>query len=290
MRRLNGKLMLVGLLALVLSPFSRAAAQDEASERFQRSFPLASGSWVTVENYKGTIEVQGSNQEQVTVAVYKHFEGTSRLRSQWLEETKVDFSTSGNRLRVKVEYPKHYHGTSNYTGDHDCDGGDFAGSVELTIRTPRQVNLDLDGYKPDMMISSIQGDLRIESYKSPITIESTVGSIRVHTYKETIKMRNVDIEGALYVDMYKGELDIDASDLGESATLKNYKAEVVLRLPAHTPMTLDMDGAKRGSFESDFPVMLTGKVNDDEIRGTINGGGPRLRLSTYSGSLSLRRK
>lgn len=290
MNRLNGRLILTALLALVVSPFSGTAAQDETGERFQRSFPLASGGWVTVENYKGKIEVQGSNQEHVTVAVVKRFEGSSRLRSQWLEETKVDFTTSGNRLHVKVAYPKHHHGFSNYTGDHDCDGGDFAGAVELTIHTPRQVNLDLDGYKPEMLINSIHGDIRIESYKSPITIESTIGSIRVNTYKETIKMRNVDIEGTLYVDMYKGELDIDASGLGDGATLKNYKAEVVLRLPAQTPMTLDVDGTKRGSFESEFPFMLTGKVSDDEIRGTVNGGGPRLRLTTYSGSFSLRRK
>lgn len=290
MRRSNGMLLLFGLPVLILCGFSLAGGQEEAIERFQHNFTVAPGGRLSVENYKGKIQVEGWDQEEVAVDVYKRFEGSSSARSRWLRETQVDFETSANRVRIKVEYPRHRHGFSSTTGDHHCDAGLFAGAVELSIRTPRRVNLDLDGYKPAITVSSIEGDIRIESYKSPITIQSTTGAIRIHTYKETIKMRDVDIEGALYVEMYGGELDIDARDIGDGATVENYKADAVLRLPENIRGSLEIDSGRRANFESDFPVMVAGKLGPNRIQGTINGGGPTLRFKSYKGSLSLRRK
>jgi hypothetical protein len=290
MKRGNIAAWLMSLFCLLVSSAMTATAQDEGQERFQRRFPFASGGLLAVENYKGQIQIEGWDQEEVAVDVYKRFDGSTANRSRWLSETRVEIGVEGQRVLIKVEYPRHHHGFSTQTGDHDCDNGQFGGAVELTIRVPRRSHLNLDGYKPEMTITSIQGDIRIESYKAPISIVSTTGAIGIDTYKETIKMRDVDIEGRLDIKIYKGEIDIDTSDIGEGATLDTYRGEVVLRLPESTRMSLKLDGGRRSQFESDFAVTFAGKWDQDKLSGTINGGGPTLRFSSYKGSLALRKK
>jgi len=282
MERLNRVSLLTALLALVLLSAKSAAGQDSGQERFQHSLSLPSGGRLRVENYKGKIHIEGWDREEVTVDVYKRFEGRSIARARWLNETRVEFHTGINSARIKVEYPKH----DGFWRFHDHDNGE----VELIIRAPRRVNLEVDGYKPEMKISSIEGDIRIDSYKSPIDIQSTTGAIRIDTYKETIKMRDVQIQGHLSVKIYKGEVDIDAAGIGSGATFDTYKADVVLRLPESAQISLEVSGNRRANFESDFPVTMAGRLGRDEIRGAINGGGPRLRFETYSGSLVLRRR
>jgi hypothetical protein len=148
----------------------------QQTERFQRSFTLHAGGTLRVENYKGAIHVTGSNTNQVVVNVWKRFEGGSEAdRKEWMENTKINFSNDSSRVSVKVEYP-----------DWSCVfcwlDNDFIRNVELEIQVPVKTNLDLDGYKPDTKIASVQGDIRIKSYKAPVTIESTTGAIHIDTY------------------------------------------------------------------------------------------------------------
>ena len=262
--------------------FAQTTEGQSTPQRFQRSFQLPSGGEVSIENYKGTIKIESWDREEVAVDVYKRFEGSSNIRDRWLDETKVNFDQGTNRVRIKVEYPRHENGVS-----FNDEG--YSGSVELSLRVPRRVNLDLDGYKPEMNIQSITGEIRIKSYKAPIDIRSTTGPIRIDTYKETIIMRDVNIERSLDVKMYKGELDLDINGIGDRATFDTYSANVVVRLPERTRMNLDIDGGKHADIKSDFPVTVMSKTSDD-LRGTIDGGGPVFRFKTYKGSLALRRK
>src|SRR5207253_5960639 len=45
-------------------------------------------------------------------------------------------------------------------------GHDYTAAVELVIHVPRQTNIKLESYKPEIKIAGIQGDIRVKSYKS----------------------------------------------------------------------------------------------------------------------------
>lgn len=257
--------------------------QVDGEERFRRELPLASGGQLSVENFKGKIHVEGWDKDAVAVDVYKRFEGNSSKRRQWLSETKVNFDQSADAVRIKVEYP-HHNQILNFNWD------EYQGAVELIIKAPRRVNLDLEGHKPEVNVSRVHGSIRIRSHKSPINIESTVGAININTHKETIKMRDVDIEQRLDVQIHKGDVEIDARDIGDLVTFDTHKANIVLRLPAGVGLNVDVDGGRRANFVSDFPVTLTTQAGGDRIRGRIEGGGPELQFRTDKGSLALRRR
>jgi len=277
------RILLIGLLTFAAGITFVVNAQSNRSEdRSERTLSLASGSSFSVENYKGRIEINTWNQNQVKIDVVKYVSGRDSARRQWLNEIKVDFIESSNHAGVKVKYP-----------NHNCvvcfDDGIEESGVELRIQVPRDVNLNIDGYKPDMFINGTHGDLHINSYKSDMRIQGVRGAVHIDTYKNRIEMKDVDVQGRLYIKTYSGEVDANLSGIGSGATFDSYKGDVTLRLPDSVGIDLDYSGARRGSFNSDLPLSVN-RTNNDTIKGTINGGGSALRFDTYRGSLNIRRR
>ena len=280
-RTVGWVIVILGVLALA-APKMRSQSGNDSSERFQRTFSIAPGGTLEVDNYKGTIHVTGSDTNQVTVDVTKRFEGSEADRKWWMEHVEVNFRNDANHVSVEVKYPQW--SCVFCWGDHGVTT-----AVELEIHVPRQINVKLESYKPDIRIAAIQGDIRVKSYKSPIALDSTTGAVRIDTYKETVKLKNVTVRGPLEVKSYKADAEINARALGESATLESDKGSIVLRVPQNTGLDVDYEGGRRSSFRSDFAVSSRGGSFDRAFRGTVNQGGTRLRLRTEKGSVSLER-
>jgi hypothetical protein len=283
-QRVMGWLVVVlGVVALAAIGTPRLRSQSasggsDQAERFQKTFNIASGGTLDVDNYKGTIHVTGSDTNQVTVDVTKRFEGNDADRKWWMENVQVNFHNDSNRVAVEVKYPQ-----------WNCTfcWHDYTAAVELEIHVPRQTNVKLESYKPDIKIAGIQGDVRVKSYKSPIELDSTTGAVRIDTYKDTVKLRNVNVRGPLEIKSYKADAEIDARNLGDSVILENSKGSIVLRVPANAGLDVDFEGSRRSSFRSDFAMASqTGSFNSS-FRGKVNQGGTHVRLRTEKGSVSL---
>jgi len=281
-QRLAGWLIAIaGLIALVTPSLkSQSSGSNQQPESFQRSFNITPGGTLQVDNYKGTIHVTGSDSNQVVVDVTKRFEGNDADRKWWMQNVQINFHNSNDRVAVEVKYPQQ--NCVFCWPDHD-----YTAAVELEIRVPRQINVTLESYKPDIKVASVQGDIRIKSYKSPITIDSTTGSIRVDTYKDTVKLNNVTVRGPLEIKSYKADAEVNAKALGETATLENEKGSIVLRVPQNAGLDVDYEGGRRSDFHCDFPLNMQSGSVDRSIHGTVNQGGTKLRLRTGKGSVSL---
>jgi hypothetical protein len=273
-------IVILGIVALV-APKLRSQSGTDSTEKFQKVFSIATGGTLEVDNYKGTIHVTGSDTNQVSVDVTKRFEGNDTDRKWWMEHVEVNFRNDANHVAVEVKYPQ-----------WSCvfcwaDHGSYTAAVELEIHVPRQINVKLESYKPDIRIAAVQGDIRVKSYKSPIELDSTTGAVRIDTYKETVKLKNVTVRGPLEVKSYKADAEINARALGESATLESDKGSIVLRVPQNTGLDVDYEGGRHSSFRSDFALTSTSGRFATSYRGTINQGGTRLRLRTEKGTVSL---
>lgn len=269
-----------GIIALAVPSLRSQASGGEQGERFQRSFNVSTGSTLDVDNYKGAIHITGSDTNQVVVDVTKHFEGSSSDREWWMKNIQINFRNDSNHVSVEVKYPQQSCIFCWQTLTYEA-------AVDLNIHVPRQTNVKLESYKPDIKVAALQGDIRIKSYKSPIEIDSTTGAIRIDTYKETVKLRNVTVRGPLDISSYKADLEIDAKSLGETARLENHRGSIVLRVPANAGLDVDFEGSRRASFRSDFSMASRTGSFEDSFRGKINQGGTRLRLRTERGSVSL---
>ena len=267
--------------ALLATKGSAQSATPEQQDRFQRSFAIAPSGTLSVDNYKGSVKITAANTNQVVINVSKHFDGSESERKWWMENTKIEFSNSADHVDVQVKYPNRVCVM--------CWDENYSGWVDLEIQTPKQINLTLKGYKDEVAVSAVHGDIRISSYKSPIRIEDTTGAIRIDTYKDIIKLQRVAVRGVLEVKSYKADAEIDAASLGDSASIENSKGSIRLRVPKDTGMDVDFSGGRGSSFHSDFPLSASAGGFGREVRGTINQGGTHLRLRTDKGSVSIER-
>ena len=274
---------LCALPLLAASAFAQAPAAQSQEEHFVRTFALAPAGTLVIENYKGSIHIEGTSGNQVVVNVEKKFEGSDADRKWWMASTNVNFENDTAKVRVRVEYPVIHCDSGCGENEHS----DYSAAVELTIQVPRRTNLDVTGYKPDMKIAATEGDIRVGSYKSPIEIASTIGGIAIETNKETVHLRDVILRGPLKLTMEKGEAVIEAKSLGNEVNIETGKGSVVLRVPGNTGFTVDYDGGRRASFHSDLPITSDAGYRTGELRGTINNGGTRLRVRTEKGSISI---
>jgi len=279
-RTIGWLIVIVGIIALATPKLRSQSTANQQQERFQRTFSIAPGGKLAVDNYKGTIHVTGSDTNHVAVDVNKHFEGSDADRKWWMENVQVNFRNESNRVAIEVKYPQ-------WNCTFCWPGHDYTAAVELEIRVPRQVNVEIESYKPDIKVASVQGDIRIKSYKSPIYIDSTTGAVRIDTYKDTVRLRNVNLRGPLEIKSYKADAEVEARSLGSTVTLENEKGSIVLRVPASAGMDVDVEGGRRSSFRSDFPMTSQTGTFDSSFRGKVNQGGTRLRLRTTRGSISL---
>lgn len=285
MRKPFGKTGLLFSAALVLAsiPAFLPAQSQQNDEKIQRSFSVKDGSTLQVENYKGTIHVTGSNGNQVTVTATKRFSGSDADRKWWMENTKIDLEQSGDRVEVNVHYPNQNWSCWLCWQDHQ-----YQAEVDVEIQVPHRINVDLNGYKPDIRIYSVQGNIKIKSYKAPMMVESTNGSIFIDTYKDTIHLKNVAVHGGLEVKSYKADTEIEARVLEGSTRVETYKGSTILRVPGDIGLNVDFSGSRRGSFHTDLPMAIaTQSRYGSEIRGTINQGGTPLILRTGRGTVSV---
>jgi DUF4097 and DUF4098 domain-containing protein YvlB len=119
----------------------------------------------------------------------------------------------------------------------------------------------------------------------------------------SVKLTNVGgvvVAHALNGNVY---VSLDRITAGRPMSFSSLNGNVDVTLPADTKATLKMR-SDNGDVYSDFDILLgaTGQVTTDKsggkyrvhvdksINGTINGGGPEIRLTTMNGRIMLRKK
>ena len=268
-----------------MAMFAATPGSLAQQEHFQQVFDVDHDATLVVNNRKGAIHVKGSPSGQILVSVYKRYDGPSKGKTEWLNETVVDFTADSKHIEVNVTYP------DPECGDDSGNDGWELGAVELTIEVPRRINLQLAGRKPDMIVSSIEGNIKLESHQSPILLAATLGAVRINTHKDNVRLKDVTIRGQLDLTMEKGTAEIEARSLGERANLETTKGSITVHMPGNAGAVVDFVGGSGSVFTSDFS--LSGSQTSGrairEIHGTINQGGTLMRLRTDKGVFFLRK-
>jgi hypothetical protein len=287
MRMLRSGLVL--LLVLLLVP----TVHGQASRTVSRTFDLASGGTVTLESYKGRIDVQTWDREQARVEVQIESDEQSAV-----EQTNIRFESENDRLDIETDYDELEDGQKLFglfrLGSIDRP------STNYTLTVPRTSNLTVDTYSAATTVTDLNGDLRVDAYSAALTVNRLTGTLRADTYSGDVTVTGLD--GALRGDTYSGTLRADSlsgrvafSTYSGSATLgfaaltgdcrfDSFSGDVTVTLPASAGAVVETE---EGALDSDLPLRIE-RVGDDRIRGTLGDGGPRLRFDTFSGTLSVR--
>ena len=230
---------------------------------------------------------------------------------------------TGNRVRVGPrEWTDRWNGVSiSYlitapadtkllvrSGSGDLEVGDVAGPVDAgtgsgDIRVGRTTNavllrtgsgsIEVVGAgsvvartgSGSVLASSVSGDVEASSGSGDITVTQVAkGRTEVSTGSGDITLSGAN--GAVRARASSGDVSVEGTpsapwDVSASS------GDVRMRMTADAAFDLEVRSGS-GGIDTALPVTTTGSQSRRELRGQVRGGGPRVHVTTGSGSISLR--
>jgi len=143
-------------------------------------------------------------------------------------------------------------------------------SVSFRLMVPRNSNLDLESMNGGIQITGVYGNMDFETMNGGIKLEEVGGKVQGRTQNGGV---NVLLSGSQWE--------------GEEMDVQTTNGSVTLTVPENFRANLQT-GTVNGSFNTDFPITLQGRLRSNRISTELNGGGPPIRLVTTNGAVRLR--
>ena len=110
------------------------------------------------------------------------------------------------------------------------------------------------------------------------------GDVDVHTGSGTIRVRG--IKGGVRARTGSGNVEADGSVTGPWQ-LHSGSGNITMAVGSSNGFNLDVHTSS-GSIHSDMPITVQGSLGRHELKGTVQGGGPAVEVSTGSGDVTIR--
>lgn len=218
------------------------------------------------------------------------------------QNTSTDLSTSGGNIELQKVSGKQRFSTSGGNLEIDEVSGGIRGRTSGG-------NIHLSNSKDEIDLQTSGGNVHASNCSGNITLETSGGSLKLSELTGKIKANtsggNVDgesISGELVshtsggnIDLGRlacsletstsgGNIDVSIKELGKYITISNSGGNIDLQLPKDkgVDLKLSADKIKTGTLTN-----FNGKADDDEISGTLNGGGVPVKVSASSGKINL---
>jgi Putative adhesin len=240
------------------------------AQEFQRTYPLAADGTLAIESVAGGVSVVGYDGDVISVSGFKEGRDPEKVEV-------VDRSSAGS-VRLGVEYAPRYRGDAR---------------VRFEVRVPRSVRLRVGGISTasgDVRISGVTGDVRVSTASGRVEVRDVRGDVRVEAASGDVVLS--DIAGSATAETASGDVEADIAHF-EGAPVMSFSAasgNVRVRLAPHLGASVSLS-ASGGEVSTDFPfeVRTDPHSGHRSARGEVAGGGARLRLSTATGAVSLKR-
>ena len=237
----------IAMVAAFLLPAVLASGQD-----LHKTYDLARGSRVSIENVSGDIVIGTYNGNSIAVDAVR----VGRDR----DLVKIEEVSSGDRLELRVHYPE----SSN------CDAG-----VNFEVRVPASMGYNFDH------LSSVSGDIAVSGVQGQVRAESVSGDVSVK-----------DVSGLVSASSVSGDVEAEIRHLGGAGDMKfsSVSGDVRVKAPNDTDAVVEMSSLS-GSLDTNFPIQIEEKQTGPghSAHGRLGAGSSTLRLSTVSGDVSLNR-
>ena len=250
-------------------------AQFVSAEEWNKTFNLTGKPDLRVETSDAKVTVdtwdQNKFEAHVVTSGYKIGQGGIDIYDH----------QNGDTVNLEVRYPREY---------HFFDFSVHNRRVEIAIHMPRQGRVDLktgdgsihlSGLKGEMTVTSGDGGQDIENVDGVLHARAGDGHIHASGRFDGLTLHTGDgrIEATAQPDStMKNEWDLHAGD-----------GSVTLRIPEKFAANVDFE-THDGHLNVDMPFTVSGgKLKENVIRGTINGGGNLLTIHTGDGSIHVQR-
>jgi len=296
------------LLLLCACALVFAGDSSRYREDFHYSYPQTAGGRFSLDNFNGSVEISGWDQNTVDISGTKYAESESLLHSM-----QIEASSSGNAVRVKTTRPDLHHGNMG---------------AKYVIRVPRQTALeDVSSSNGSIRVEDINGHAHLSTSNGSVHLGKINGNVDAHSSNGSIEVQDVkgdvnfttsngsvhasNVEGAFEAETSNGgihahlhdtpsgrpirlitsngDIDLEVDALRQNDVIASTSnGPITVRMPASVSANVHASTNSGGSVRSDFDVLIhSGEISKHRIEGTIGGGGPNIDLTTSNGNIAL---
>lgn len=257
---------------------------------------LELGGRLTLEVSRGSVQL--TSWEQPRVEIRARIEPPRGVNASYAQRavdgTSINVTGTDRSVRIKADYrgvPRRWFFDRRRP------------QVHYEIRAPRQLDLTLDIDRSDGTVQGFDGDIALELDRSNVEAVDLSGEVTVDLDRSHLRMSDLTGEAELTMDRGRDvvldgvdasfTLDLDRTRVsmrdvsidGDSRVNLN-RGSLDIELDEDQGLTIEADVSRRSDFSSELP--LTVRESGRAITGTINGGGPLLRIHADRGEVELR--
>jgi hypothetical protein len=281
-----------------------------AEKSFDRTLSVNGAVTLHVSTGSGYIHISPGSDNQV------HIRGRVKSNnSSWFGGSSDDavarvadnppIAQAGNIIRVGEDHGDFYHHVSvDYdittpantilwaqTGSGDLQLSNINGTVQGqtgsgSIRADKLgAGSKLDTGSGSIEATNLQGSTILQTGSGEIRASlSSPGNVVAGTGSGSMKLENV--QGSLKADTGSGSMEISGQPIAPWK-LETGSGDITLRV-GNAHFTLDAETGS-GSVKSDPPLTITthGTIDKHHVSGTVNGGGPTIKVQTGSGDIHI---
>lgn len=242
----------LGACDLALSSFS-----EQATDTWEKKFPLSDGGRLEVKNTNGFIRVEaGSDQVEVRAERIARA-STPEAAKEILAKVDVSEDVAPDRVRLETRRPS---------------GGIGRGSLEVryTIRVPASAQVELSNTNGELRVTGVTRGARMSTTNGAIDGRGLGGEVRASTTN--------------------GGVEIELAKLSDAVHVSTTNGGVTVRIPTDAKADLQATCTNGGIEVSGIEFEAQGERTKRRVAGRLNGGGPRLEVSTTNGGIEIKGK
>jgi DUF4097 and DUF4098 domain-containing protein YvlB len=137
---------------------------------------------------------------------------------------------------------------------------------------------------------NITGNADLNCVSGNVVAENVMGDVEAETVSGSVKMLGISRADIIKGKTMSGSV-IYEGDISSSGrySLDAHSGKVEMTIPSGSAFDLTAS-VFSGSIDTEFEVLVSGKVNKKQISGSVNGGGADVNLKVFSGNIYLKKK
>ena len=254
------------------------------SQRIENSF----GS-VTVTNSGGDTVIRNANGSVTVTHVGGSLDVSDRFGSVRVENVdrgltlknengNVDVRDVGGNAAISTSFASA--NVSNIRGALDLTSAN--GNVVVTEAGRTSIRTSFASVRA----TTIRGDADVHDENGNVTLSGVAGGAKVRTTFGSVFLKGIN--GRISVENQNGAISVSDPPAGKcrDISLKTNFSSIRVALAPHAGYNVHAR-TSFGSIRSDLPITASGSLSQENITGTINGGGCRLELETANGNVTI---
>ena len=229
---------------------SVGVASGKATDEWTRTYTIAPGGRLEIENDNGVVEASPADGTDVQVRAERIVKAsTDEAAQEVLKSMELREEISPTRVRIVTTLP-------DRRSTHE---------VRYHVRVPKGLTVQF---------ATVNGAVRLQDLTGQVTASTTNGGVVGRGLSGPVKARTTN-----------GGLQIEMTSLGGEVELETVNGGIRLRLPPDAKANLEASCTNGGISLSDLPFQ--GEQSRHRASGTVNGGGSRVVAGTVNGGIKI---